>query len=97
MRGSADISTSATSTFSRAQRRALGIAEWDEKGSYHRVERLVLRVTEVLEGWSTIASTPAASDRGVDLDERAGRVQQPVDLLQGMDHALMLYSAKGPR
>ena len=39
-------------SFSTSQRRALGIAEWDEQGSYHRDERLVLRVIEVLEGWA---------------------------------------------
>jgi hypothetical protein len=73
--------TSVVNSFSGAQQRALGMEGWFEPGSYHRVQRLAVRIIEVLERWEGLGGTSPQLVSALDVLNELVEASCPPELL----------------
>lgn len=73
--------TRVVNSLSVAQRHALGMEEWNERGSYDRVQRLFDKVVKVLEDGADVGGTQAGHARAFDVLNLYVEAACPPDLL----------------
>ena len=73
--------TRVINSLTRAQRRALGIEQWSERGSYHRVQKLHRRVVRVLDNWENLVPRTGEADSALDVLNLLVDAACPPDLI----------------